>query len=380
MHADQGKVIDRVRDILKRCDWLVLGIPVILTIIGILTIYSATRSVIEPRQPSFYLRQTIWLILGMVTMFSVSLFDYRVLKRFSILIYSVSIGLLLLTLVVGHPGMGAQRWLKMGNLSFQPTEIFRVAMIVSLASYLSGRPSPLGTGRTLTALCFFGFIPATILYLQPDLGSALMILGLVVSMLLIKGLTKRVLVAALAVVLIAIPVGGERVWNGLKEYQRNRLVAFINPEVDPTGIGYQIKQSKITIGSGRVFGKGYLQGTQGPLRFLPERHTDFIFSVFAEEWGFVGSLFLLILYGALLLRGLEIALHSKDEFGYLIATGISVMFLAYSGINLGMTMGLMPVVGIPLPFFSYGGTALLANFICIGLLNNIKMRRFELFY
>ena len=169
-------------------------------------------------------------------------------------------------------------------------------------------------------------------------------------------------------------------WTGLKDYQKNRIIAFVDPEVDPSGIGYHINQSKIAIGSGEFLGKGYLEGTQGPFRFLPEKHTDFIFAVFAEEWGFLGSVFLLSLYLLLILRGLDTASKAKDDFGRLLALGITFMFSIYFFVNVGMTLGIMPVVGIPLPFMSYGGTALLSNYISIGVLINIRTRRFSLFY
>jgi rod shape determining protein RodA len=180
--------------------------------------------------------------------------------------------------------------------------------------------------------------------------------------------------------LISIPFIGSIFWEGLKDYQKNRLVVFLEPQVDPSGIGYHITQSKVAIGSGKLIGKGYLKGTQGPFRFLPEKHTDFVFAVFAEEWGFTGSIFLLFLYFAFILRGLDTARKAKDEFGRNLAIGISFMFTIYFFVNLGMTLGIMPVVGVPLPFMSYGGTALLTNFIAAGILINIRTRRFELFY
>jgi rod shape determining protein RodA len=169
-------------------------------------------------------------------------------------------------------------------------------------------------------------------------------------------------------------------WEGLKDYQKNRIIAFMEPDVDPAGIGYHLTQSKISIGSGELLGKGYLSGTQGPLRFLPEKHTDFIFSVFSEEWGFAGCLLLLAVYLMLFLRGMDTAVRAKDQFGRLTAAGITAMFFVYFLVNVGMTIGIMPVVGVPLPFMSYGGTALLSNFIAAGILINIRTRRFELFY
>ncbi len=197
---------------------------------------------------------------------------------------------------------------------------------------------------------------------------------------LARGLRQKALLLVVIVGLVSLPFVGNIVWSGLKGYQKNRLVAFVYPDADPTGIGYHINQSKVAIGSGEITGKGFLKGTQGPFRFLPERHTDFIFAVFAEEWGFLGSLFLLSLYLILIMRGLDTARKAKDSFGRMLALGITFMFCIYFFINIGMTLGIMPVVGIPLPFMSYGGTALLSNFISVGVLMNVRTRRFSLFY
>jgi len=365
---------------LKRIDWILLSIPIIITILGIMTIYSATRPVIDTFQPKFYLRQTVWLVLSLIMLLVVISFDYNRILRFTYHIYAFGILFLLLTIVSGHTGMGAQRWISLGPISFQPSEIFRIILILVTARFLATKGSPLRLSNLSMFFLLYGLIPFFLLYLQPDLGTALVLLVIVTLQTIVRGVNRRVILSGIIITLIVLPFLGNVLWHGLKGYQKNRLVAFIDPGVDPRGIGYQIEQSKITIGSGKIFGKGYLKGTQGPFRFLPEKHTDFIFSVFAEEWGFFGSIILLLLYMILIIRGLETAYYAKDLFGTLIATGISIMFLLYLTINIGMTMGLMPVVGIPLPFFSYGGTALLSNFISVGLLINIRMRRFELFY
>ncbi|GBE02233.1 Rod shape-determining protein RodA [bacterium BMS3Bbin06] len=365
---------------LKRIDWILLSIPIIITILGIMTIYSATRPVIDTFQPKFYLRQTVWLVLSLIMLLVVISFDYNRILRFTYHIYAFGILLLLLTIVSGHTGMGAQRWISLGPISFQPSEIFRIILILVTARFLATKGSPLRFSNLSMFFLLYGLVPFFLLYLQPDLGTALVLLVIVTLQTIVRGVHRKVIIGGIIITLIVLPFLGNVLWHGLKGYQKNRLMAFIDPGVDPRGIGYQIEQSKITIGSGKIFGKGYLKGTQGPFRFLPEKHTDFIFSVFAEEWGFFGSIILLLLYMILIIRGLETAYYAKDLFGTLIATGISIMFLLYLTINIGMTMGLMPVVGIPLPFFSYGGTALLSNFISVGLLINIRMRRFELFY
>jgi len=232
----------------------------------------------------------------------------------------------------------------------------------------------------LRVFFYIVFIPFVLLFKQPDLGTAVVVLLIFISVSLVKGLQKKVIALIVVIGIISLPFLGNILWTGLKDYQKNRIVAFMDPEVDPSGIGYHINQSKIAIGSGEFLGKGYLNGTQGPFRFLPEKHTDFIFAVFAEEWGFVGSVFLLSLYLLLILRGLDTASKAKDDFGRLLALGITFMFCIYFFVNVGMTLGIMPVVGIPLPFMSYGGTALLSNYISIGVLINIRTRRFSLFY
>jgi len=366
--------------ILKKSDLLIITLPVIITIIGIMTIYSATRPIFEINHPYFYIQQIFWLQIGCISMLGTSLIDYRKLLKFAYPIYIVCICLLILTILMGHVGMGAQRWIRIGPIGFQPSEFFKIGMLITLSAFLNNKTTPLKGLSFFSLFLFFGVLPFILLYLQPDLGSGVLMLMIVGVITIIKGVKKEILIAFIITIILSIPLIGGVVWKKLKQYQRNRLVAFIDPKIDPKGIGYQIKQSKITIGSGKIFGKGYLKGTQGPFRFLPEKHTDFIFSVFAEEWGFLGSVFLLFLYLLLILRGYEIAYYAKDDFGFFLATGISTMFLLYLSINIGMTMGLMPVVGIPLPFFSYGGTALLTNFISIGILNTIKIRRYKLFY
>ena len=369
------------RRLIKNFDWITLLVIIVLTLIGVLTIYSATRPLIGMGgQSDFYFKQLSWLSLSIVALMVITSFDYIWLYRLSYPLYGFGILLLLVVLVMGKTSMGAQRWLNLGFFSFQPSEFFRILFIIAFSSYLStlGKDS---TGRIpLRGLIIFGLIPLILLIKQPDLGTAILLLALFSVLAISKGVSQKIIVLALLFGLIAIPFVGHIFWDGLKDYQKNRLIAFMDPEVDPAGIGYHISQSKITIGSGQLIGKGYLNGTQGPLRFLPEKHTDFIFAVFAEEWGFAGCLSLLGIYFVLFLRGLDTAAKAKDEMGRLMAIGITAMFFVYFVVNIGMTLGMMPVVGIPLPFVSYGGTSLLSNFIAAGILISIRTRRFELFY
>jgi rod shape determining protein RodA len=368
------------RRLLQNFDWITLAVTILICLIGIMTIYSATRPLADGPHPAFYLKQIVWMTLGLVAVFLIAWVDYIWIERFSRILYIVGLVLLITVFFLGRTGMGAQRWLSIGPVSFQPSEFFKIIYIIMLAHYLSTMKSPLDAHSLLKVFFFLTFFPFILLVKQPDLGTALIIIMIFLSLTVARGLYKKVAVLAVIISLISLPFLGNIFWEGLKDYQKSRLVAFIEPETDPTGIGYQLNQSKITVGSGKFLGKGYLHGTQGPFRFLPEKHTDFVFAVFAEEWGFLGSALLMLLYLALILRGLDTAQKAKDDFGRILALGITFMFVIYLLINVGMTLGLMPVVGIPLPFMSYGGTALLSNLISVGILINIRNHRFELFH
>jgi rod shape determining protein RodA len=368
------------RRFIKNFDWVTLSIVILISLIGIMTIYSATRPLAAEEHAGFYIKQTTWLILGIIALFLTTSFDYIWLSRFSLHLYVTGIVLLIAVFVFGKTGMGAQRWVSLGPVSFQPSEFFKLIYIIMLSQHLSTMKSPISTTSLFQIFFSITFIPFILLFKQPDLGTSLIIIAIFISLILTKGLQKKVAILFVIISLISLPFLGNIFWGGLKDYQKSRIVAFIEPEVDPTGIGYHLNQSKITVGSGGFLGKGYMHGTQGPFRFLPEKHTDFIFAVFAEEWGFLGSLLLLFFYLIIIMRGLDIAKKAKDDFGRFLALGITYMFSIYFFINVGMTLGLMPVVGIPLPFMSYGGTALLSNLLAIGVLINIRIRRFELFH
>lgn len=369
------------RRLINNFDWITLSLVILLSIAGIMTIYSATRSPLPGGEmPSFYIKQFYWLFVSIIALIGMVSFDYIWLKRFSYVLYGIGIVLLLLVLFLGRTGMGAQRWLNLGIFSFQPSEVFRLLYVITIARYLSEIQGKVGLVFLIKAFFLLAFVPVVMVMKQPDLGTAVILLLVFFSVVSTRGLQKKVVALILLIGLISVPFLGNILWEGLRDYQKNRLVAFLEPDIDPAGIGYHINQSKVAIGSGHVVGKGYLKGTQGPFRFLPEKHTDFIFAVFAEEWGFMGSVLLLFLYLALILRGLDTARKAKDEFGRLLASGISFMFTIYFFINVGMTLGIMPVVGVPLPFMSYGGTSLLANFVAAGILISIRTRRFELFY
>ncbi|MBI4842822.1 MAG: rod shape-determining protein RodA [Nitrospirae bacterium] len=370
------------RRLINNFDWGLLSAALLLSAIGVLTIFSATRPVLDAEQQSFYMRQLYWIGLSLIFYFAVISFDYRWLLRYAYFIYFFGIFLLVFVLFFGREGMGAQRWIPLGFLSFQPSEFFKLFFIFAVSRYLSdmGENINLDLKSILRAGGLFFFIPALLIVKQPDLGTAVMISFIFFSMLFAAGMRTRLLVMAVIIGIISVPYLGNIFWGSLKNYQKQRITAFMDPDIDPRGIGYHIKQSKVSIGSGGLVGKGYMKGTQGPLRFLPEKHTDFIFAIFAEEWGFAGSVMLWLFYLFIILRGFDTARRARDLAGTYLAFGITSMFAFYFMINISMTLGMSPVVGIPLPLMSYGGTALLSNFLALGILGNIRMRRMPLSY
>lgn len=367
------------RRLLLHFDWVLLLLTLALTGIGLLTLYSAGAHG-TVGESKMYLKQLLWLGGALAVLLLTVAVDYQTLGRYAHVFYAGALLLLLAVLFVGRTGLGAQRWLSLGPLSLQPSEIAKVAVILLLARLLSLGPVGDLRLRDLIRPALFVLLPVVMVLKQPDLGSALMILCVSGTLILIAGVRRSTLVALVGGGLVALPPAAYLMWGMLKGYQKNRILAFLDPEIDPLGIGYHLTQSKIAVGSGQILGKGYLSGTQGQLAFLPERHTDFIFAVFAEEWGFIGGAVLLGLYLLLILWGVEIARQAKDRFGCLLASGVVAMLSLYVLVNIGMTVGLLPVVGIPLPLMSYGGSALTATYLAVGLLMNVRMRRFHLFH
>ncbi|RJQ16670.1 MAG: rod shape-determining protein RodA [Nitrospiraceae bacterium] len=370
------------RRILKSFDWGFLIVAALMSFIGVMTIYSATRPLLDAGQQMFYLKQLNWITLSLVCFTVMVSIDYRWFVRSAYIFYVLGIIFLVIVLVAGRKGMGAQRWIDLGFFSFQPSEFFKIFFVVTLSRYFSGlEPGvQLGSRQLLKITAGFFVLPSILILKQPDLGTMLILLFVFTAMVLTVGMERKLIVAIVIIAVAALPVAGKFLWGGLKDYQKNRIIAFIDPQADPQGIGYHITQSKVSIGSGGFLGKGYTRGTQGPYRFLPENHTDFIFSIFAEEWGFIGSMVLFSLYLFIIWRGFDTAINSRDSDGRFLALGVTYMFTFYFVINVGMTLGLMPVVGIPLPLMSYGGTALLSNFIALSIIENVRMRRFASYY
>ncbi|MBI5043174.1 MAG: rod shape-determining protein RodA [Nitrospirae bacterium] len=361
-------------------EWKFLGLILLISGIGILTIFSATYGFAVHATP-YYQKQLYWIAIGLMFLFLASAIDYHTIIKYGYVIYAVTIILLIVVLIKGRTGLGAQRWLSLGFFSFQPSELAKIAIIVLLSRYFSDKKVKAGFGmKDLLLPAILLLVPVGLILKQPDLGTALLLSFIFLMIILLAGIRLQTVLTTLFVCILTIPFIAHYFWGMLKGYQKNRILAFFDPEMDPQGIGYHIIQSKIAIGSGGLFGKGLLQGTQNKLKFIPEKHTDFIFSVFAEEWGFIGALILLTTYLVLILWGITIAYKAKDREGALLAAGVVCMLSFYLIVNVGMTAGIMPVVGIPLPLMSYGGTSIITTMVALGLLINVKMRRLLLFY
>jgi len=352
--------------------WLLILIILALNFISLVSLYSSLHRSGEFVGKFIFLKQVIWIILGWSIAIIFSFINYRLFYDLSVWVYFISLAFLLIVASLGKVQMGAQRWLEFLGITFQPSEIAKLSALLIICRFFSGEKK--------VSFSFWGsffrevikpFIPIMILFLaifiQPDLGTSLILIFLFLLMLIGAGLRRRNLILFMLILLLSLPLG----WGLLKDYQRARLLVFVNPNSDPLGAGYTIIQSKIAVGSGRLLGKGFLSGTQNQLNFIPARHTDFIFTVFAEEWGFLGCIFLLFLYYWLLKIILDIASKLKDRFSYLLCIGIFSLFFIHIFINISMVMGLLPVVGLPLLFFSYGGTYTIINFILIGIFLNI---------
>lgn len=361
------------RRLLTHFDWVLLLTVTLLAGIGIVNLYSATSGWNFLATP-IYLKQLVWFFGGLMMVLLISCFDYRHLEHFSIHSYMVTIGLLVIVLLLGKTTMGATRWIDLGPLNLQPSEVIKIVMIMLLARIFGRTAHPLGYSLPeLWQPTLLLALPLLLILKQPDLGTAMMLLFIALSMLLFAGLRRSALLGLLAIGTSAAVAG----WFLLHEYQKARIKTFLNPEADPLGAGYHIIQSKIAVGSGGFLGKGYLSGTQSQLSFLPERHTDFAFSVFAEEWGFAGCSLLLLLYLFLIIWGIYISRRAADRFGMFLAMGVTAMIFWHIVVNLGMVIGLLPVVGVPLPLFSYGGTSMVTTMVGIGLLLSVSMRRFK---
>lgn len=359
------------RDSVKGVDRVIILSVGIIFIAGLFFLYSASGGASGGLAGSLVMKQLAWMAIGFFIFVIILLVDYQKLIDIAPILYALNILLLILVLALGAKRLGAQRWLAIGGFGFQPSEFIKVTFILVLASYLGGKKNSLESPASVF-LPLMTMLPAFLLIvIQPDLGTALILIPILFSMLFIAGANLKSLLFFFGAGILSTPL----LWNFLKDYQKKRLLVFINPNLDPLGAGYTITQSKIAIGSGYITGKGWLAGTQSQLNFLPERHTDFIFSVIGEEWGFIGSVILITLYLTVISRGLKIVNETPDTYGKCLATGVVAMLSFQTVVNIGMTLGLLPVVGLTLPFISYGGSSLVVSMAAIGLLLNVGMRR-----
>jgi rod shape determining protein RodA len=351
-----------VNTLLKMDRPLLLGL-FCLAVLGIGTLYAA----IHHGDISIWQRQNIYWLLGAGVFLAVSFVPLRMIGLAAWPIYLLALILLLLIPLVGDLQMGARRWLNLGIINLQPSELMKWALMFLLAHWFASRePSSL---INFSVAAVATMLPAALIVMQPDLGTALVLLFAAAAMLLASGIRWRWVLAALA----ASPVSLYLLWNNMHSYQKTRILSFLDPQSDPLGAGYHVIQASIAVGSGGIFGKGFLEGTQARLHFLPEQHTDFIFAVLAEEGGLMAVLLLLTLYGVIVSRILTIAVRAHTRFGSLLCIGIASVFMLYIFINIGMVTGMLPVVGVPLPFISYGGSALVTMLAALGIVMRVAI-------
>lgn len=352
---------------LFRLSWGLVILVVMVSGIGFTALYSAAGS-FDP----WASRQMIRFLIGMTGLMIIAMIDIRWWYKMSWPCYAAGLVLLLIVEVKGRVGMGAQRWIDLGVIQLQPSELMKIAVVMVLARYFhSTIHQDMKRLSTLILPAVIVALPVGLVMLQPDLGTALMILMASTALIFMAGAPLWLFGAGAAAVAASIPIG----WHFMHDYQKQRVMTFLNPESDPLGAGYHITQSKIALGSGGFSGKGFMQGSQSRLEFLPEKQTDFIFTLWVEEWGFFGALVLLSLFGLIFMYGLWIALRAKHDYGRYLALGLSVNFSLYVFINIAMVMGLIPVVGAPLPLVSYGGTSMLAALIGFGLMLSCQLHR-----
>lgn len=355
-------------------DWLLFVTTAAIAVIGVVNLYSAT-SAAGPKMRDVYIQQVYWLTLGAGVAVLIAAVDYRHYERYAWIAYGAGVAMLVLVFLLAREIRGSQRWIPIGSFSLQPSELMKVFFIVALAKHLHNDPRT--EGRTLKDLVIPGLIlslPLLLILKQPDLGTALILVFIFVSIMFLTHLKLRSLVTLVVTMVVSAPLA----WSYLlKPYQRDRVLSFLEPEKDVLGSGWHAYQAKVAIGSGGLTGKGFLRGTQNQHKFLPDQHSDFPFPVWAEEHGFIGALVLIGLYVVLVLWGIKIASEAKDRFGAVVALGVSALIFWHTVINLGMVCGLLPVVGITLPLFSYGGSSVLTIMMGIGLLMNVSMRRFH---
>ncbi len=351
-------------------DWLILIIPIVLSIIGIVSIFSITH---QTSGLNYFIQQAIYLAVGLAFFVTFSFLDYRLLKGAAPVLYVIGIVLLAIVVLFGSEIQGSSRWISLGFFNFQPSEIFKIILVISLAAFITSQENI--KPRQFIAFGLLAFLPIGLVVVEPDLGTSLLYLAIFLIFIIFSKIERVYLFVLSGLAVIAAPI----MWAfALADYQKERILSFFYPQSDPFGTGYNVLQSTIAIGSGGLLGKGLGHGPQSQLNFLPSQHTDFIFATISEELGFWGASLILILLLTFLFRGVRVAQESQDDFGRFLAIGFVSIFLLQILINVGMNLGLMPVTGIPLPFVSYGGSSLITSFIMAGILNSIYIRRSKL--
>jgi rod shape determining protein RodA len=358
------------RRLLQNVDWALLGGAALLV-----TCSATTLASLHPGRAgsTVALRQVAWFGVGLLAVLLMASIDYRRLVRWAPALFVLGLSSLVAVFVVGKTVSGARRWIGLGALSVQPSEVFKIVFVLTVVWCLRSRWTQPITAATLVWMLPLALVPAGLIVKQPDLGTALLLFPVMIVLLVGAGARIGLLAGLAGLGLATLPVA----WFVLKDYQRERILVYLDPLRDPLGTAYNVIQAKIAIGSGQLLGKGVSGATQSRLAFLPERHTDFIFAVFAEMWGFVGCLVLLAAYAFIVLRGFDIAASSRDPAGRLVALGVTTLLATQILVNVGMVTGLLPVVGIPLPFMSYGGSSMLVSLAALGLLVSVRMRQFQ---
>lgn len=353
---------------LRHLNWGLIILLCMMAGVGFLCLYSASGGKLEPWAGRHITRFSLFLLM----MLAIALIDIRFWYRMAYPIYGIGFLLLIIVEIMGHVGMGAQRWINLGFIQIQPSELMKIAVVLALAKmFHSATIDDMRSLRFLVLAAVVILAPVGLVLIQPNLGTAVMLVAVGGAMLFMAGAPLWLFLTGLGSAAAAVPI----IYSLLHDYQRRRVDTFLNPESDPLGSGYNIIQSKIALGSGGIEGKGFLKGTQSNLNFLPEKQTDFIFTLWAEEWGLIGGLALLALLGAIFLYGIILAHKCRHGFGRLLALGLTVNFSLYAFINISMVMGLIPVVGIPLPLVSYGGTAMMSAMVGFGLILSCSIHR-----
>ncbi len=384
--------MEKLHKLLKNMDWLFLGLFLIILIYNLIILKSASANVVDGQPYYYVLRQLVWMLVGLVLMVAVALVDYHQYEKLYKYFY-IAINLLLILVLFLPEQKGAHRWIDLKIIDLQPSELAKVVMIIALACFLASREGEMNLLRNLGQAVAYMALPFILVLIEPDLGTSLVFIVIFLAMLWVGGVPPKIIIAVVLIGVILVlalfgflyfatdgftraPEDGDLpAWIPLKGYQLTRLIIFVNPYMDPLDAGYHMIQSEVAIGSGGLTGKGYGLGSQVQGGFLPEHHTDFIFSVVGEELGVVGALAVLLLYFGLLARGLYIAYQAKDVLGTTIVTGVIAMFFFQVFVNAGMTIGVMPITGLPFPFLSYGGSGMMVNMIAMGLVFSVVLRR-----